>query len=83
MRSVVDDSLSLGGHDSLLESLAYAENRGVLRENRHAPRRYICDPPLVAFLWALHLGMYIVLKVRGHPVVSREAIDRVGQSAAD
>jgi hypothetical protein len=54
-----------------------------LRENRHAPRRYVCDPPLVAFLGALHLGMYVVLKVRGHPVVSREAIDRVGQSAAD
>jgi hypothetical protein len=27
-----------------------------LGENRHAVCRYVCDPPLVAFLGALHLG---------------------------
>jgi hypothetical protein len=64
---VVNDCLSLSSHDSLLEPLAYAENRGVLSENRHATRRYVCDPPLVAFLGALHLGVYVVLKVCGHP----------------
>ncbi len=83
MRRVLNNGLSLGGHNSLLNHLAYAENRGVLRENRHAPQRYVCDPPLVAFLGTLHLGVDVVLKVRGHPVVSCEAIDRVGQSATD
>jgi hypothetical protein len=73
VRLVVNDCLSLGGHDPLLEPLAYAENCSVLRENRHAARRYVCDPPLVSFLGALHLGVYVVLKVRGHPVVSRES----------
>jgi hypothetical protein len=83
VRCVVDDCLSLSSHDSLLEPLTYAENSGVLGENRHVARRYVCDPPLVSFLGALHLGVYVVLKVRGHPVVSREAIDRIGQGAAD
>ncbi|HSZ69096.1 MAG TPA: hypothetical protein VK756_01915 [Solirubrobacteraceae bacterium] len=83
VRRVVNDCLSLSSHDSLLEPLAYAENCGILRENRHAPRRYVCDPPLVAFLGALHLGVYVVLKVRGDPVVLREAIDRVSQGTAD
>jgi hypothetical protein len=83
VRRVLDYDLPLTGHNSLLSPLTYAENRGVLRENRHAPPRYVCDPPLVAFLRALHLGVYVVLKVRGHPVVSCEAIDRVGQSATD
>jgi hypothetical protein len=54
-----------------------------LGENRHAARRYICDPPLIAFLGPLHLRVYVVLKVRGHSVVSRKAIDCVGQSTAD
>jgi len=64
VRRVVNDCLSLSSHDSLLEPLAYAEDRGVLGENRHAARRYVCDPPLIAFLGALHLGVYIVLKAR-------------------
>jgi hypothetical protein len=83
VRRVVNDCLSLSSHDSLLEPLAYAKNRGVLGENRHATRRYVCDPPLIAFLGALHFGVYVVLKMRDHPVVSREAIDRVGQRTAD
>lgn len=83
VRRVVNNCLPLTGHDALLEPLAYAENCGILRENRHAARRYVCDPPLVAFLRALHLGVYVVLKVRGHPVVWREAIDRVSQGTAD
>jgi hypothetical protein len=83
VRRVLNNGLSLGGHHSLLNPLAYAENRGVLGENRHAACRYVCDPLLVAFLGPLHLGVYVVLKVRGHPVVSRKAIDRVGQSTAD
>jgi hypothetical protein len=83
MRRVVNDCLSLSSHDSLLELLAYAENRGVLGENRHAARRYVFDPPLIACLGALHFRVYVVLKVRRHPVVAREAIDRVGQRTAD
>src|ERR1039458_1463567 len=76
VRGVVDDRPALSGNHAL-RLLAYAEDRCVLGEDHHAASRDVRDPPLVALLGALHLGVYVVLEVGGDPVIVCEAVDRL------
>jgi hypothetical protein len=44
-----------------------ADYEGPRLEDPHAASRDVRDPPLVALLGALHLGVYVVLEVGGDP----------------
>lgn len=82
VRLVIDDGLALGGDDAL-RLLAYPEDRCVLGEDRHSACGDVGDPPLVALLRALHLGVDVVLEMGSDPVAVCEAIDRLGHGPPD